>query len=379
MKIGFFTDTYLPTPTGTSVVIEAYRNGLEREGHEVFVIAPNFPHYEDKSKNIIRVPSLFLPNRPEIPLAKPIGGKFAKQIGDLELDIIHTFSIYSTGNYGLKIGKVTQKPIVFSYDSLYTEHTKYYRPIFKPFAKSWYQNTCRRHANQCNTVIVPSPSARKLALEYGIVSPLAIVPAGINTDDFVAITPDTLRSRFSIPSGQDIILSVTRIDEENNIRFLLRSFKEVWIKRENTHLLLIGRGPQEEVFQKIAQGQPFADNITFCGFMPKGELNKIYGACDLFVFPSTTATQALAVIEAMAAGIPVVAINRLAPSDIIRDGEDGYLTPLNEQAFSARILYLLQNNKLRNHFGRIARANAKKFSVQNSIIHLLEVYNKLLK
>lgn len=378
MKIGLFTDVYLPTPTGTSVAIETYRNELERYGHEVYIIAPSFPHYEDKSSNIIRVPSIFLPNRPEMPLAKPITGSDAKKINELDLDIIHTFSIYSVGSYGLKVSKSTHKPIVFSYDSLYTEHTKYYRPIIKPFAKSWHQNTSRQYANQCNAIIVPSPSAKKLILGYGIITPLFIVPVGINVDDYMSITPETLRSRFSIPSGQKIILSVTRIDEENNIRFLLRVFKEVWIKKENTHLLLIGRGPQEDIFQKIARSQPFTDNITFGGFMPKGELNKIYGACDLFVFPSTTATQALAVIEAMAAGVPVVAINRLAPSDIVRDGEDGYLTPLNEQVFSAKIVYLLENDKLRNHFGRIARANARKFSTENSIKHLLEVYKKIL-
>lgn len=377
MKIGFFTDTYLPTPTGTAVMVETFRRQLTAMGHEVYVIAPEFTHYQDTNKNVIRVPSVFLPNRPENPLAKPIGGKAAKQIRDLDLDIIHTFSIYSVGSFGLTLSKSQHKPVIFTFDALYTEHTKYYRDFLKPMARGWYQKTSRRHANQCDAVLVPTPAAKKLVEQYRVVTPIHVVPAGVNIDDFTSITPRTLKNKFNIPEGQAILLYVGRLDEESNVRFLLRAFREVWYKKEDTHLLIIGRGPQEDVFQKIADKQPFGDHVTFGGFMPKGELNKVYGACDIFVFPATTATQAIAIIEAMAAGIPTVAVNHLAPANIIRDNEDGYLTPLNENTFSDKIVYLLENPKIRNHFGRTAREHAKHFSVQNSVKHLLTVYNQI--
>ena len=379
MRIGFFTDTYLPTPTGTSVTVENYRKALHARGHDVYVVAPEFPHYQDQSDAIIRIPSVFLPNRPESPIAKPVGGKQKQQILELELDIIHTFSLYNIGLCALDLSKHSHKPLVFTFDALYTEHTKNYRPIFKPMARIWYQRALRHYANSSQTVIVPTPSVKNLACQYGIVTPVEIVPAGINADDYTAITPSTLRTKFSIPEGQRVLLYVGRLDEESNVRFLLRAFREVWFKRENTHLLIIGRGPQEDLFQKIVKRQPFGDNVTFAGFMPKGELNKVYGAADVFVFPSTTATQALAVIEAMAAGLPPVAINRLGPSNIIRDDEDGYLTPLNEKQFSDKIIYLLENDKIRNHFGRIARDHAKKFSIEHSVENLLKIYQQLLK
>jgi glycosyltransferase involved in cell wall biosynthesis len=379
LRIGFFTDTYLPTPTGTAVVVETYRRHLSKLGHDVFVVAPQFIKYKDSSENIIRVPSTYLPNRPESPLARPITGKALRIINKLELDIIHTFSIYNVGTFGLKLAKKTRRPAIFTMDALYTEHIKYYRDIFKPFARSWHIRQSRRHANQSTCVLAPTPSAKRLISQLGVVSPIHIVPAGVDVDDFSSITPQVLRDHFNIPEGQKILLFVGRLDEQSNIRFLLRAFREVWYKDEHVHLLIIGRGPQEEIFQKIVEREPFGDNVTFGGFMPKGELNKIYGACDLFLFPCPNATQAIVILEAMASGLPTVAVSRLAPSDIIHDNEDGFLTPLNENAFSDRIIYLLRNQKIRLHFGRVARARARTFSTQNSTLRLLNIYQKALK
>jgi len=359
-------------------MVESLRQNLEKLGSEVFIVAPEFPHYQDKENNILRVPSYFLPNRPESPIAKPIASKFYKTVENYELDIIHSFTVYTIGTFGLNCSKKFHKPIVFTFDTLYTEHTKNFRPLYKPFAKMWYQKQLISMANSCQLTLVPTPSTRSLAEEFGVITPIEILPSGVSVNDYTSITPAALRAKFSIPEGQSVLLYVGRLDEESNVRFLLRAFHEIYLRRENTHLLIIGRGAQEDLFQKIASKQPFGDNVTFAGFMPKGELNKIYGACDIFVFPSTTATQAIAIIEAMAAGIPVVAINRLAPSNIIRDDEDGYLTPLNEKVFADKILYLLENDKIRNNFGRVARAHAAKFSGDHSAKRLNDIYKKLL-
>lgn len=379
MRIGFFTDTYLPTPTGKSVAVEVFRKGLENIGHEVFVFAPNFPGYQDKSDKVIRVPSIVLPNRPENPLAKIPPHSFHKRVKELELDIIHIFSVYNVGLLGLYASKKLFLPKIFSFDSLFTEHTRYYRDIFKPLAKAWYIASTKKIANQANTTIVPSPSAYRLAKMYGIITPLEIVPAGIDITDYSANPPGELRNRFHIPEGQKILLYVGRLDSENNIKFLLRSLKMALQKNGNLHLLIIGRGQQEDLYRKIVKRQSLGDNVTFGGFMPRGELNKIYGACDMFLFPSTSATQAMAVLEAMAGGLPIIAINRLGPSDLVRDNENGYLVPLNEKQFSDSILHLAENEKLVNHFGRASKQIASRFTIRNCVNHLIKTYQKVLK
>jgi glycosyltransferase involved in cell wall biosynthesis len=214
---------------------------------------------------------------------------------------------------------------------------------------------------------------------YGIITPLEIVPAGIDITDYSANPPAQLRDRFHIPEGQKILLYVGRLDDENNIKFLLRSLKMALRKNENLHLLIIGRGQQEDLYRKIVKRQSLSDNVNLGGFMPRGELNKIYGACDMFLFPSTSATQAMAVLEAMAGGLPIIAINRLGPSDLVRDNENGYLVPLNEKRFSDSILLLAENEKLVNHFGRASKQIASRFTVRNCVNHLIKTYEKALK
>lgn len=359
-------------------MVEASRKGLTQAGHEVFIFAPGFPKYQDKSNDVFRIPSIILPNRPENPLAKIPPSSIHKQVRELELDLIHIFSVYNVGLLGLTSSKKFYLPRVFSFDNLFTEHTRYYRDSLKPFAKAWYISATKKIANQSNAVTVPSPSARKLAKMYGIVTPLEIVPMGINISDYSACPPDEVRRRFNIPHGQKIVLCVTRLDDENNIRFLLRAFKSVLQKEENLHLLIIGHGQQEDIYRKIVKKQAFSDNVTFGGFMPRGELNKLYGACDIFVYPSTSATQAIAVLEAMAGGLPIVAINRLGPADLVRDNENGYLVPLNEKQFADSILSLARNDKLINHFGRASKQIASRFTTTNCINHLIQTYNKVL-
>lgn len=378
MKIGIFSDIYLPTPTGISVAVESLRKGLENTGHQVCVFAPEYPKYKDRAINIYRLPANILPNAPEIPLAKPVNLGILSEINKLSLDLLHTFSVGLIGNLGLKASKKLKIPCVHSFYPSPVDFGKYSGKISKIFGNKAFLNRQIQHANQSSLLVVPSPSAKKLALNLNIIPPIQIVPTGIDTSAYVSLPPDTMLNNFEIPKGRKIILYVGRLDEESNFRFLLRAFANVVQKVEQAHLLVIGKGPQGEIFQKIVNHQAFADNVTFAQFMPRAELAKVYGACDIYAFPAPSATQAITIIEALASGLPVVAINRFAPADIIRDNEDGYLSPLNEKQFSDKIIYLLQNDKLRNHFSVAARINAKRFDINATTKHIIKIYEELV-
>ena len=378
MKIGIFTDSYLPTPTGVAVSVETFRKGMEHLGHDVYIFAPEFPKYRDPIPRVHRYPSFITPMRPDAPVALPILNKHIGEIENIGLDIIHTQHFFTLGALGLQLGKKLRIPVVHTYHTLYVEYANSYVPWARGIARWWLIRKSRLYANQCQTIIAPSPSMKKLIRQYGIVTPIEAIPTGVKMDDFASMPPETMKHKYSIPTDRQVLLFVGRLGEEKNIKFLLRAFKTIWQKRENTHLMFIGGGPQEDDYKKIVERQPFADHVTFTGFLPKGETNKIFGACDVFVFPSITDAQGVVIAETMAAGTPAVAVNRLGPTDLIRDGEDGFLTPLNEHAFADKVMYLLENEKIRRHFGQAARKNVQRFSTENSTRHMLEVYERLV-
>ena len=361
-----------------AVSVETFRKGLEHLGNDVYIFAPDFPKYIDHTPRITRFPSFFTPTRPDAPVALPILNKHWREIEKIGLDIIHTQHFFTLGSFGLQVGKKLRIPVVHTYHTLYTEYANSYTSFLRGIARWWLIRQSRVYANQCQTIIAPSPSMKKLIRQYGIVTPIEAIPTGIDPHAFTSFPPDNMRHKFSIPAGHRILLFVGRLGEEKNIRFLLRAFKIIWQRKEKVHLLFIGGGPQEEEYKKIVANQPFYDHVTFAGFLPKGETNKIFGACDIFVFPSITDAQGIVVTEALAAGTPVVAVNRLGPSDTVRDNEDGFLTPLNEQTFADKVIYLLENEKIRRHFSQAARNNAARFSSENSTRHLLEVYHRLV-
>ena len=108
-------------------------------------------------------------------------------------------------------------------------------------------------------------------------------------------------------------------------------------------------------------------------------LGSFFGAADIFVFPSITETQGIVITEAMAAGVPAVAVGIMGPSDLIKNGVDGYLTSLNKDEFSVKIEKLLDDENLRKQMGEKARENAKKFSTQNCAFRMEELYAKAIR
>lgn len=380
MRIGIFTDSYLPTPTGVAVSVETFRKELERRGHEVYIFAPEFPGYKDHNPRVYRFVSFFYPSRPDAPICWPIPIPPYRKIADLNLDIIHTQHFFTMGSLGLKVGKKLQIPVVHTYHTYYEKYVATYAPMFlKNIAKSYALWKSRAYCNACDQIISPSPSMKKVLKSYNIKTSIEPIPTGIDIGAFRAMPPDELRGKYGIPADRKILLFVGRLGEEKNIKFLLQAFERIHKRRPDTHLLLIGGGPSEEEYHQIVERSEYRDNITFTGFLKKGETNRIFGACDIFITACATDTQGIVIVEAMAAGIPTVAIDELGPSDIIRDNEDGYLVPLNLSAFTDKILYLLEHDKIRMHFGQAARHNARRFSTENCTDHLLAIYQRLVK
>ena len=381
MRIGIFTECYLPTLNGVVVSIETFRKELEMRGHKFFIFAPANKKRQGDENNVCRYPSFNWPGQGHYPIAFPVlsAASTVKRAGNLKLDIIHTQHLFSIGKLGLRVGRRLGIPVVHTYHTLIAEYT-HYVPLFSGISRGIIIGMSRRYCNACDEVITPSPSMKKVLLSYGVRTPIEPIPTGVDLGVFKShFDKEVLRTKWHILENKKILLYVSRIAKEKNLDFLFGAIQKLSLKRQDFHLLMVGGGPELGNFQNKVKELGLETLVTFTDMQEKTVANRFFGAADIFVFPSITETQGIVITEAMAAGIPAVAVGIMGPTDLIKDGVDGYLTSFNNYEFSAKIEKLLDDENLRKQMGEKAREGVKKFSTQNCALRMEELYAKAIR
>jgi len=379
LRIGIFSQCYLPTLNGVVVSIETFRKELEKRGHEFFIFTTGNRNSEDKNPTrVFRYPSIPSTQK-DYPIALPyLAPLQTARIRTLGLEIIHSQHIFAMGKLGLKVGRSLNIPVIHTYHTLITEYT-HYIPLPSRLVEKVLISLSRNYCNLCDQVVTPSSSMKKILLSYGVKTPIEVIPTGVDPNDFTKPYHSTvLRAKWHIPEGKKILLYVSRIAREKNLDFLFEAVRELRRKRNDFHLLMVGGGPEVAYYQKQVKRWGLENLVTFAGRQPKEDTNRFYGAADIFVFPSITETQGIVLTEAQAAGLPVVAVGLMGPKDFIRDDKDGFLTPLQVGEFSGKIEKLLDNEYLRKRFGRQAQKNAVQFSAENTARKMEKLYERTL-
>jgi glycosyltransferase involved in cell wall biosynthesis len=382
MNIGMFTDIYRPAINGVTRSIDTLKTSLEARGHTVYIFAPSVRNHP-KEERVIRLPSIKRLSPKEIPLGLAYVPFLTDKVRELELDIIHTHLPFFVGGLGYRIAKKLSIPKIHTYHTHLTEYAHYspvpgiQRPI-----KYGLQRLTKRYCNASDYVIAPSTAIKELLLSYGVKKPIVVNPTGIVCEDFHRLTKvetDQLLKQYYIPENQKIILFGGRLAKEKNLPFLLDCFQDIAQKHTNVHLIFAGGGPVEQELRHQIHKADLTLRVTITGFLQKQEIAKFFGIADVFAFPSYTETQGIVLAEAMAAGCPIVAIDALGPKDAIQDGVEGFLVANDGQAFTDRLLQILEDDELRQQQSSAATIGAQKFSVNNTTDRLLEVYNAALR
>ncbi len=381
LKIGIFTECYHPVLNGVVVSIETFRQALEKRGFEFFIFTTQCPGYHEKNARVRRFNSMipFPSKGGRYPIAWPqIARLQAPRIAPSNLDLIHSQHLLGIGHLGLKVGRILKIPTILTYHTLLAEYT-HYAPGIGAILKWYLIHASREISNQYDRIVTPSPSMKRVLRSYGVRRPIEPIPTGVNIADFQNhYSKEEIRKKWQIPEHQKILLYVSRIAKEKNLDFLFESIERIATKRDDFHLLMVGGGPELKYYQAKIHEWHLKPFVTFTGMQPKKEANRFYGAADIFVFPSITETQGIVVTEAMAAGVPAVAVNQMGPSDIIQDGIDGFLVPLKTDEFTAKIELLLDDDNLRTRMGREARQNARKFSVEACAQKMEKIYERTI-
>lgn len=375
MRIGFFTDGFLPQPNGVATSVFESAKELERRGHEVFIIAPNYPGYIDRDLNVIRLASVKVAQQPETRLALHLPDKALRRVMGMDFDIIHGHSGATVSLIGWEVARAKKIPFVITCHTLWNRYTHYILKgkVIKP---RMMERATKIFANRSDCVIAPTGRVEKELRHYGVKKPIVVVPSGIDIDKFAGAAPGFLRKKIKVPQDP-IVLFVGRLGREKSVDFLIKVFALALKDEPNLHFVIVGDGPDKKKLQALAHRLKVTPSIHFLGDIKNEEMHKVYKDASVFVFSSTTETQGLVVPEALASGVPVVAIDDPA-YECIENGKNGYLVKRDTSEFAVKILSILKNAPLAKEMSDAARESSKQFSVQKTVDSFEEIYYKLL-
>lgn len=379
MRIGIFTDSYKPYTSGVVTSISTFKEELTRLGHEVHIFAPSYPNYTDTEENVYRYYSVPSPTNPDYTLAIPVYPGMNLLIKKLQLDLIHVHSPFTMGRVGVHYSRKYYLPLVFTYHTRYDQYV-HYVPVAQDLAKDMTIKYSRQFCNNCDHVIAPSSEIRDMVEDTGVKTPVSVIPTGVPLYRFENGDDSWLRRHYSIPKENKILLFVGRLTKEKNLHFLLDSFKLAREQLSNLTLVLTAQGPLESELKHYAKAMGFSldRDVIFTGALPFDTLVHVYFSADLFVFSSLTETQGLVLIEAMAAGLPVVAVRASGVQDMVDHGVDGILTACDRQDLAEAICQVISDPHLYQRLQAGAIKKADLLSSRAQAIKLENVYQQLL-
>jgi glycosyltransferase involved in cell wall biosynthesis len=384
VRIGFFTDSYLPALHGVEVSIEAFRKSLQQAGHEVFVYAPAVPHYRDKNRRVFRFKSVRVIEKPEMRLAFPfVEHGHLRDLLRVRLDIVHAHTPFTMGLLAKHAAVRQRVPLVYTHHTHYPEYAKAYlrEPLVFPYLaqalSTWFSNTS-------NAVLAPSPKIRRLLRTYGVTKPIHVLPTGIKLRQFRRTRTSrekarALRRRLGIADTANVLLFVGRMGREKNVQFLIHAFRELRLRRADVVFILVGDGPILSELKSLAKELGLGD-IVFAGAIPHTEIAAWYQMSDVFLFASLTDTQGIVILEALASRLGVIALRDAAFTDIVMNRKNGLLTAPNAspRVFAARVDMALSDPALRRVFARNALETARRFAEHEQAKKLIQIYERLV-
>lgn len=374
MKIGIFTDGYLPQLNGVATSVDAWAKGLEKLGHEVYIIAPKYPNYKDRSR-AIRLSSFRVLKQPDIRLAGFLPIKSMLEISRINFDIIHGTSGGTISSLGLVVARLKKIPYVFTYYTRWNHFTHYFLRG-KLISPALVEKASRIFCNRCDCIVVPTLKIKDELISFGVKKPIVVISSGVDIDKFKKQKKGFLRKKTGIKNGK-ILLYVGRLEKEKSVDFLIKAFQFIYAKDKEVNLVLVGDGTMKKSLEQFTEELGVRKNVYFTGLIDSGTMNKVYADAEIFVFASTTETQGMVVLEALSSGLPVVAVDDGVYNGIIKDKMNGALVN-NPEQFAKACLEILSNAPYGKKLSDSAIKTMKKFSLSSTAQSLEKLYEKLI-
>ncbi len=399
MRIAMMTNNYKPFVGGVPISIERLADKLRILGNEVYIFAPSYDT-EVEEEYVIRYHSLKRKLRKEFIIPDIFDPMIEEKFKELSFDLIHVHHPMLIGYVAEHLGRKYNIPVVLTYHTRYEQYLHYLKPFERK--KGYKQNSPvsetagkkllissgerlvaihnRRFINRCSMVFAPSLSMKQYLIEQDMISDIEVIPTGILEEEFEFDKERAAHIRKQLgDNSTHVFCTVSRLEKEKNIEFLLEGLKSFRDRRgDDFRLLIIGEGGRRQLLSERARSLGLEQNIIFCGNIPHAELRDYYHACDVFLFASTSETQGIVLLEAMAAGLPVVAVKASGVQDVIIDGKNGFMTKPEITQWADKLIQVIENKELRERMQKHALEEAKGYLASNIARKVQQHYQNIL-
>ena len=374
MRVAIVTETFLPKVDGIVKVTCLLLDHLSRQGIDVLVIAPRYGDgisYNDVP--IHSLPSLPLPLYPEARLGFATFSLY-RDLAAFQPDVAHLFHPVMTGIPTMAMLKWMDIPMVTSFHLDYAQLARQFRlgALDLGFTRPLIDELTKNVFNWADYSLAPSKPVRRRMQRLGI-NNVGLWRRGVDASAFNPIFRSrAMREEMTQGNSDDtILLYVGRLSAEKQIDHLRPTLEHL----PNTRLVIVGDGPTRPWLEREFAGLP----ATFMGYLRGKRLSRAYASADIFVFPSRLETFGLVVVEAMAAGLPVVAARVGGVRDIISEGVNGYTFESGDKAMLLEGLRKIANSREKmRQMGEQARAYAESQSWETIMDEVVDVYASLI-
>lgn len=373
MTILFVTNNYTPYSGGVVSSIDTFRTELEAQGHIVYVVTLDFlGSQQPPEHHVIRLqcPLRFQVQKKHIALPFSVHRQLDDIIRTYMPDIVHVHHPFLLGPAASTIAYTYTIPTVFTYHTIYEAYAHYTR-LPERFARFIIQKKVATFCRRVDGIIVPSSSVAQQVTQYDITCPIACIPTPV-----APFFLEHKKLHVSVIHAPLQLLYVGRFEPEKNVRMLLDLM--TLVRHEDVSITFAGYGSQTEALQKYAyEHLNFSEHIVRFSIKPsKEQLLSLYTQSDVFLFPSRTDTQGIVLAEAMACGLPVIAVDGPGQRDIIQNGYNGFMVE-HEQEMASKLRILAHDTILLGILSEGARTTSARFGSAVCTKRLVDFYKKV--
>ena len=379
MNIVMMTNTYLPIVGGVAHSVATFTEDYRARGHRVLVVAPQTEGAPADEEDVVRVPAIQHFNGSDFAAPLPAPGRLNEALDAFRPDLIHAHHPYLLGMTALRVARSRDLPLVFTHHTRYELYT-HYVPADSPAFRRFVIELATRYANLCDQVFAPSESIAELIRARGVRTPIDVVPTGVDVAVLARGDGAAFRARHGIPPDAFVVGHLGRLAPEKNLAFLAEAVACFLSQEPRAVFLLVGLGPAEEAIRHTLARAGLLGRLYHAGVLRGRAVADAYRAMDVFAFASQSETQGMVLVEAMAAGVPVVGLDAPGVRDVLRDRVNGRL--LYEEtvnAFCGALHWVVRlPDEARERLREGARATAREFSRERCAERALACYERLL-